>query len=76
MHNTGGTGTQKADPALAFRLAFSNPGGMWMPQQMTLAGHVENFKNMGTALEAKTLADPLAEPLAAVISLGGCTASF
>ncbi len=67
---------QKADPAFAFRTAFSNPGGMWMPQQMTLPGHVENFRNMGVAMDAKTLSDPLASPLAAVISLGGCTASF
>jgi hypothetical protein len=68
--------TAKPDPKLAARLAFSNPGGMWMPQQMTLPGHVENFTKMGVALDAKTLADPLSAPLAAVISLGGCTASF
>jgi hypothetical protein len=64
------------DPALGFRLQFSNPGGMWLPQQMTLPGHVETFRNMGVALDAKTLADPLAAPLNAVVSLGGCTASF
>jgi len=76
VHSAGADGTQKADPALAARLAFSNPGGMWMPQQMTLPGHVENFKKMGVPLAAQTLSDPLAAPLAAVISLGGCTASF
>ncbi len=77
VHDTTGAGmAQKADPALAARLAYSNPGGMWMPQQMALPGHVEQFKAMGAALDAKTLSDPLAEPLAAVISLGGCTASF
>ena len=64
------------DPALAFRLAYSNAGGMWMPQQMTLPGHVETFKNMGVKLDASVLADPLAAPLNAVVSLGGCTASF
>jgi hypothetical protein len=49
---------------------------MWMPSQMTLPGHVETFQKMGVKLAAKTLADPLSAPLAAVVSLGGCTASF
>jgi hypothetical protein len=64
------------DPALGFRLQYSNPGGMWLPQQMTLPVHVETFRNMGVPLDAKTLSDPLASPLNAVVSLGGCTASF
>jgi hypothetical protein len=64
------------DPALGFRLQYGNPGGMWLPQQMTLPAHVETFRNMGVPLDAKTLSDPLAAPLAAVVSLGGCTASF
>jgi hypothetical protein len=49
---------------------------MWLPQQMTLAFHVENFRSMGVPIDAKTLSDPLAAPLNAVVSLGGCTASF
>lgn len=64
------------DPALGFRLQYSNPGGMWLPQQMTLPGHVETFRNMGVSISAEVLSDPLAAPLSAVISLGGCTASF
>src|SRR3954471_19866977 len=67
---------QPPDPALGFRLQFSNPGGMWLPQQMTLPGNVETFRNMGVAIDAKTLADPLTAPLNAVVSLGGCTGSF
>jgi hypothetical protein len=67
---------KRADPALEFRLQYENPGGMWLPQQMTLPGHVETFRKMGVALDARTLADPLAAPLSAVVSLGGCTASF
>ncbi|HEY0989340.1 MAG TPA: S46 family peptidase [Kofleriaceae bacterium] len=67
---------RKPDPALGFRLQYSNPGGMWLPQQMTLPLHVETFQNMGVEIDAKTLSDPLAAPLAAVVSLGGCTASF
>jgi hypothetical protein len=65
-----------ADPALGFRLQYTDPGGMWLPQQMTQPFHVENFRNMGVPIDAATLSDPLASPLAAVVSLGGCTASF
>ncbi len=65
-----------ADPTRAARLAYSNPGGMWMPQQLALPGHVATFRALGVPLPATTLADPLATPLAAVVSLGGCTASF
>jgi peptidase S46-like protein len=64
------------DPALGFRLQYENPGGMWLPQQMTLPGHVDTFHKMGVALDARTLSDPLAAPLSAVVSLGECTASF
>jgi V8-like Glu-specific endopeptidase len=73
------SGTQapvKNDPSFAFRSSFTNPGGMWMPQQMTLQGHIDNFQKMGVELDAKVLADPLAQPLNAIVSLGGCTASF
>ncbi|MBA3818221.1 MAG: S46 family peptidase [Deltaproteobacteria bacterium] len=74
---TGTTATPpKADPALAFRQQYSNAGGMWMPSQMTLPGHVDVFQKMGVSIDAKVLADPLSAPLAAVVSLGGCTASF
>lgn len=64
------------DPALGFRLQYSDPGGMWLPQQMTLPAHAETFRKMGVPIEAKTLSDPLSAPLNAVVSTGGCTASF
>ncbi|HEU4734746.1 MAG TPA: S46 family peptidase [Kofleriaceae bacterium] len=67
---------ERPDPALAFRQRYANPGGMWLPQQMTLPGHIETFRSMGVEIDAKTLSDPLAAPLNAVVSLGGCTASF
>jgi hypothetical protein len=67
---------QPVDPALGFRLQFTNPGGMWLPQQMTLPFHVENFRKMAVPIDARTLSDPLASPLNAVVSLGGCTGSF
>jgi hypothetical protein len=64
------------DPGYEFRRTFQDPGGMWMPSQMTLPQHVENFQKMGVKLDAKTLSDPLSDPLAGVVSTGGCTASF
>ena len=72
----GGTTAPAPDPALGFRLGFANPGGMWMPGQMTLPQHTEIFHKMGVKLDANVLADPLAAPLAGVVWLGGCTASF
>ena len=64
------------DPALPFRLSYANPGGMWQPQQMTLPGHIEAFKNLGVKMDPRVLADPLAAPIAAVVAVNGCSASF
>jgi hypothetical protein len=64
------------DASLGFRSAYASPGGMWMPVQMTLPLHVTTFEKMGVKIPASTLADPLREPLASVVSIGGCTASF
>src|SRR4051812_17446688 len=57
------------DPALPFRMAYANPGGMWMPMQMNLPAHAENFKNMGVPMSAEALTNPISEPLAAIVSL-------
>ncbi|HTL33365.1 MAG TPA: S46 family peptidase [Kofleriaceae bacterium] len=65
-----------ADPNLAFRLSYSNPGGMWMPAQMTLPQHQETFRKMGVKVTAESLSDPLSDTLSSIVSLGGCTASF
>ena len=65
-----------ADPFFAYRRAFVDPGGMWLPSQMALPQHADIFKKMGVTLTADQLTDPLADPLAAIVSLGGCTASF
>ena len=62
------------DPAAEARRQFENPGGMWMPMQMPQ--HASTFKQLGVAMSAESLADPTSAPLAAVVSLGGCTASF
>ncbi len=72
----GPSGGAPTDPALAARQAYANPGGMWMPRQMTLPIHEANLRAMGVPDGAKGLSDPLAVPLAAVVSLGNCTGSF
>jgi hypothetical protein len=65
-----------ADPHLAARRAFANPGGMWLPQQMTLPGHAATFAALGVTIDPTTLADPLAAPLGAIVRLNGCSASL
>jgi len=70
------TGAPKADPFLPFRQKYSNQGGMWLPEQMTLAAHVERFRKMGVRTDPKTLADPLGAPLAAIVQLPGCTGTL
>ena len=48
--------------------------GMWVPQQLPeIAGPL---KKAGLKLDADQLADLTGDPLGAVVSLGGCTASF
>ncbi|MET0343023.1 MAG: S46 family peptidase [Polyangiales bacterium] len=64
------------DYALTARKAFANPGGMWMPRQMSLAHHAGWLRAMGVSVPPENLTNPLAAPLNAVVSLGGCTASF
>jgi len=48
--------------------------GMWQPAQ--LPGIAATLKQHGLQLDPKTLADLTAYPLGAIVSLGGCTASF
>jgi hypothetical protein len=48
--------------------------GMWVPQQLPeIAGPL---KKAGLKLDARKLADLTGDPMGAVVSLGGCTASF
>jgi len=48
--------------------------GMWVPQQLPeIAGPL---KKAGLKLSPKQLADLTGDPMGAVVSLGGCTASF
>ncbi|HEY8379018.1 MAG TPA: S46 family peptidase [Nannocystis sp.] len=55
-------------------LKYENPGGMWMPAQM--AAHAETLRALGLQYDPAALTDPTAHPLGAVVSLGGCSASF
>ena len=48
--------------------------GMWVPQQLPEIS--EALKKAGLKLDPKQLADLTGDPLGAVVSLGGCTASF
>ncbi len=75
---TGGAGAQDgaapSDPQLAARMKLENPGGMWMPRQML--DNAKRLEELGLAIEPAALSDPSRAPLSAVVSLGGCTASF
>nr|NIP18625.1 S46 family peptidase [Xanthomonadales bacterium]NIX13411.1 S46 family peptidase [Xanthomonadales bacterium] len=48
--------------------------GMWRPGQ--LPDLAKELKELGLDLDPDTLTDLTAHPMNAVISLGGCTASF
>lgn len=56
-----------ASPALAGE-------GMWLPEQLPLVA--DDLESMGLELDAETLSDLSAWPLGAIVSLGGCSASF
>jgi len=47
---------------------------MWMPNQM--AAHAAKLKELGLGFDPAQLADPTSGVLGAVVSLGGCSASF
>jgi hypothetical protein len=55
---------------------FANPGGMWMPSQLATGGHPETLRELGLAYDPAALTQPTEFPLGAIVSLGGCSASF
>jgi hypothetical protein len=67
------SGAASAAPAPK-RPAFENPGGMWMPEQ--IAAQAETLKSLGLEIDPAALGDPRSAVLGAVVSLGGCSASF
>ena len=62
----------------AFTLASSTPvraeEGMWMPQQIPALA--SRLKALGYAVDPGTFADLTGFPMGAIVSLGGCSASF
>ncbi len=71
---------RKSTLAVGVALAVAGMGtavageGMWVPQQLPeISGPL---KQAGLKLDAKQLADLTGDPMGAVVSLGGCTASF
>ena len=67
---TDSTQTGTVDEALIYE-----PGGMWMPHQIAEI-HGKTLKKMGLQIDPDVFSDPLQFPLNAIISLGGCSASF
>jgi hypothetical protein len=55
---------------------FANPGGMWMPGQLAAGGHPETLAKLGLEYDPAALTQPTEFPLGAIVSLGGCSASF
>ena len=48
--------------------------GMWLPEQAPAVA--APWTARGFAVDPKALADPMGQPLGAIVSLGGCSASF
>ncbi len=68
------TSPEPPAPVEAEPFEFESPGGMWVPRQ--IPEHADTLKKLGLEIDPKKLSDPMAHPLGAVISLGGCSASF
>ncbi|MGZ8866854.1 MAG: S46 family peptidase [Thermoanaerobaculia bacterium] len=60
--------------ALLLAPAIYAAEGMWMPQQVPQLA--DELKRMGLQIDPNRFADLTGDPMGAVISLGGCTASF
>jgi Peptidase S46 len=50
--------------------------GMWMPQQIAAPQLSARLRAMGFKGDPQTFADLTGQPMGAIVSLGGCTASF
>src|SRR5262249_47409471 len=56
------------------RPAYEDPGGMWMPEQLT--AQAATLKSLGLEIDPAALSDPTSPVLGSVVSLEGCSASF
>lgn len=61
-------------PYVAPAPRFENPGGMWMPHQ--IKEHSAKLKELGLQIDPADLSNPTSGVLSAIVSLGGCSASF
>jgi hypothetical protein len=59
---------------LAVPFAAAADEGMWMPQQVPALA--DELKKLGLQLDPNSFADLTAFPMGAIVSLGGCSASF
>src|SRR5437588_12284276 len=57
-----------------FAAGLAAEEGMWMPQQ--IPEMAAKLKALGFKGDAKAFADLTGQPMGAIVSLGGCTASF
>ena len=55
-------------------LTASADDGMWMPQQIPALG--EELKKLGLQMDPNQFADLTGFPMGAIVSIGGCSASF
>jgi hypothetical protein len=55
-------------------LTASADDGMWMPQQIPAVG--EELKKLGLQIDPNQFADLTGFPMGAIVSIGGCSASF
>ena len=55
-------------------LTASADDGMWMPQQIPVLG--DELKKLGLQIDPKQFADLTGFPMGAIVSIGGCSASF
>jgi hypothetical protein len=60
--------------ALALTTNAQADDGMWMPQQIPVLG--DELTKLGLQLDPKQFADLTGFPMGAIVSLGGCSASF
>jgi len=63
-------------PAVEQPAGFANPGGMWMPAQLGDGEHAALLTELGLDYDPGVLTQPTQFPLGAIVSLGGCSASF
>jgi hypothetical protein len=66
---------ESPQPTDAEEALVYEPGGMWLPQQVPEI-HGDTLKKMGLDIDPEVFSNPLQFPLNAIISLGGCSASF